>query len=282
MHARDGNERNTITQDQLNKVRKDSEPEQITEVQIDGKRTDNTPETITQDQLKKQPESSLARKDEDRESITQVQLDGGQRTGKEPEVITEKQLDGGDVWGRAAFSRKNVRTASEHVQPVLDVLATAAIFFGATPEQMQKSASGLVSSVKAKNTLLDKITTEGATEKVDSLEVASRAKYWGSKAGMRFASIDSKDVGEKVSSWLRNLVASDASISPETVVDVMEVIGEDGVDIPLQPTTLQEAFPKGCSAKMVAQGSIYVIGQGFGLTWKWLPASAAGSTVRPL
>jgi hypothetical protein len=48
----------------------------------------------------------------------------------------------------------------------------------------------------------------------------------------------------------------------------MEVIGEDGVDIPLQPSGLQEAFPKGCAAKIVAQGSIYVIGQGFGLTWK--------------
>jgi len=48
----------------------------------------------------------------------------------------------------------------------------------------------------------------------------------------------------------------------------MEVIGEDGVDIPLQPNGLQEAFPKGCAAKIVAQGSIYVIGQGFGLTWK--------------
>ena len=48
----------------------------------------------------------------------------------------------------------------------------------------------------------------------------------------------------------------------------MEVIDADENDVPLQPSGLQEAFPKGCQARMVASGSIYVIGQGFGLTWK--------------
>ena len=48
----------------------------------------------------------------------------------------------------------------------------------------------------------------------------------------------------------------------------MEAIDAEENDIRLQPSTLQDAFPKGCQAKIVASGSIYVIGQGFGLTWK--------------
>jgi hypothetical protein len=226
MHARDGDERNTITQDQLNKVRKDSEPEQVTEVQIKDRRTDATPDTITQDQLKNQPSSSLSRKDEDRQTITQNQIND-QRKGKEAIQTTEKQLDGGDVWQRSAFSRTQLKTASDHVQPVLDVLATGAIFFGATPEQMQKVASGLVSSVKSQNDLLEMITRETAPVMIDSLEVSARAKYWGSKPGMRFASVEKKDVENGLVTWLHGLVASDKGINPETIVDVMEVIGED-------------------------------------------------------
>ena len=48
----------------------------------------------------------------------------------------------------------------------------------------------------------------------------------------------------------------------------MEVIGEDGTDIPVQPSSLPETFPKGCSAKIVAQGSIWVINGNFGVTWR--------------
>ena len=48
----------------------------------------------------------------------------------------------------------------------------------------------------------------------------------------------------------------------------MDAIDAEENDIVLQPSGLQDAFPKGCAAKMVASGSIYVIGQGFGLTWK--------------
>lgn len=212
LHSRDGDERNTTTQDQLSKVRSGSEAEQTTEVQIEGKRTGNVPETTTQDQLRKQPSSSLSRKDENRQSTIQVQIEDS-RKNNEPEVTVEKQLE--------------MKTASAHVQPVLDVLATSAIFFGATPEQIQKSAFSMVSSIKAKNSLLDIITSSASPEKIDSLEIASRAKYWGGKEGMRFASINKSDVESKISTWLHSLVASDSSLNPETIIDVMEVIGED-------------------------------------------------------
>ncbi len=48
----------------------------------------------------------------------------------------------------------------------------------------------------------------------------------------------------------------------------MEAIDSDGNDIPLTVDNLISVFSKGTSAKMVLQASIYISGQGFGITWK--------------
>lgn len=49
----------------------------------------------------------------------------------------------------------------------------------------------------------------------------------------------------------------------------MEVIDENNEDVEVSnPSDLPVVFGKGSAAKMVVQGSIYVIGQSFGLTWK--------------
>lgn len=49
----------------------------------------------------------------------------------------------------------------------------------------------------------------------------------------------------------------------------MEVINENNDDVEINtPADLPNVFTKGCSAKMVVQGSIYIVGQGFGVTWK--------------
>jgi hypothetical protein len=49
----------------------------------------------------------------------------------------------------------------------------------------------------------------------------------------------------------------------------MDIIDDEENDVILKsPADLPDAFGKGCSAKIIAQGSIYIIGQGFGLTWK--------------
>ena len=49
----------------------------------------------------------------------------------------------------------------------------------------------------------------------------------------------------------------------------MDIIDDEDNDVILKsPTDLPDAFGKGCSANIIAQGSIYIIGQGFGLTWK--------------
>lgn len=48
----------------------------------------------------------------------------------------------------------------------------------------------------------------------------------------------------------------------------MEAIDSEGNDIPLTVDNLVSVFAKGTSAKMVMQASIYISGQGFGITWK--------------
>ncbi len=48
----------------------------------------------------------------------------------------------------------------------------------------------------------------------------------------------------------------------------MEAIDSDGNDIPLSIDNLSTVFAKGSSAKMILQASIYISGQGFGITWK--------------
>jgi hypothetical protein len=49
----------------------------------------------------------------------------------------------------------------------------------------------------------------------------------------------------------------------------MDIIDDAENDVILKaPSDLPDAFGKGCSAKIIAQGSIYIIGQAFGLTWK--------------
>lgn len=48
----------------------------------------------------------------------------------------------------------------------------------------------------------------------------------------------------------------------------MEMIDGDDNDIRLTTETLPSVFPKGVSAKLVLQASIYIVGQSFGVTWK--------------
>lgn len=48
----------------------------------------------------------------------------------------------------------------------------------------------------------------------------------------------------------------------------MEAIDSEGNDIPLNVDNLTSVFSKGTSAKMILQASIYISGQGFGITWK--------------
>ena len=222
-HARDGEERTEITEVQLGGSkpsqiyqRQDSEPTSIHEKQLDGKRTESVPDQTTQKQLEG------SRKNEEYDSSTQKQLDGN-RTGTEQTSIHEKQLE--SIWTREAFSRKEVKTAKEHVSDVLNVLAEQSISLGVTPVQTQEAISGMVDSVRSKNELLDSITEENAVAP-RGLDISARAKYYGEK-GIRLASVSSKDVKKAISSGLNVLVASDVKVNPEDVVLVLETLTED-------------------------------------------------------
>lgn len=48
----------------------------------------------------------------------------------------------------------------------------------------------------------------------------------------------------------------------------MEMIDSEDNDIVLTTDTLSTVFAKGCSAKLVLQAQIYMVGQSFGVTWK--------------
>lgn len=222
-HPREGEERNEVTEVQLGGSkasqiyqRQEDAPTSIHEKQLDGKRTESTPEQITQKQL------DGSRKNEERDSSTQKQLDGN-RTGTEQSSIHEKQLE--SIWTREAFSRKEVKTAKEHVSDVLNVLAETSISLGVTPSQTQEAISSMVDSVRSKNELLDEITDEEEFAPI-GLDISARAKYYGEK-GIRLASVSSKDVKKAISSGLKVLVASDSKVNPEDVVLVLETLTED-------------------------------------------------------
>jgi hypothetical protein len=113
-------------------------------------------------------------------------------------------------------------------------------------------------------------------EAVIQAAVANSAQWFGKKRGEEsirdsFNKFLSVSVDKTNDGWVPNgkyppslrfkLPVYDGKVS-------MDVIDAEENDIRLEPSGLQDAFPKGCAAKIVASGSIYVIGQGFGLTWK--------------
>jgi hypothetical protein len=113
-------------------------------------------------------------------------------------------------------------------------------------------------------------------EAVIQAAVANSASWFGKKRGEEsirdsFNKFLSVSVDKTNDGWVPNgkyppslrfkLPVYDGKVS-------MDVIDANENDIVVQPSGLQETFAKGCQAKIVASGSIYVIGQGFGLTWK--------------
>ena len=217
---RDNAPREQTTEAQLSDKRENSEPEVISEKQLESKRTDGVPTVTTEKQLA--PE----RMDAVPEQTTQAQLKAN-RKEDEKDVITEKQLatKPASLFERSAFARKEVKTAAEHIAAVVNVLAKSAVECGATPSQVREVVAGVMDSTQSRNFVLDAITTELA-DTPKTLDVAARAKYWGSK-GMVIASATAKDVEDSILVGLSTLVACDCKVHPEMVTDVMEVVAED-------------------------------------------------------
>jgi len=223
-HPRTGVEQDSTQQVQLEGKRKDNEPQTTTEDQISGKRTGNYPGVLPEKQL-----ASL-RKDNEPNATQQVQLEPN-RTGTEPERLTEVQLDDkqSDLYARASMRRGKVKTAEQHANSVIRVLAESAVRCSATPHQIREAASSLVHSTQSRSKTLDLVTSafDQNENQPSSKEVVARARYWGSK-GVTLASATTEDMSSDIVAGLRTLVARDSEISPEAVMDVLDVVsGED-------------------------------------------------------
>jgi hypothetical protein len=236
-HPRQDDEKNSITQVQLEDKRSGN-PEVTTEVQLrdnedsiaPGDRSNIAPERTTQKQLRDNEGNQApgANANIAPESTTQEQLEGS-RVGN-PEVITEVQLEDKpkDIYSRSSFLRKEVKTAGEHLADVITVLAQAAIDSGATPAETRGAVAGLVDGLQAQNETAEAITDEVSDDDKGISNVAARTNYWGGK-GIKVAA--NLNVGDRVTSLLRVLVAEDESVSPTVIMDVLDVVAEDADSI---------------------------------------------------
>jgi len=225
-HQRTDDTPNSITQKQLEEKR-EGEKTVITEKQLQDKsnklnpRTEEMADEVTEAQLKG------LREDGTWNEITQAQLDAnGNRTGNEPNVITEKQLSVVDApWSRAANrDNKLFKSAAEHMAAVVDVIATASISTGCTPDEACEVAGSLVGSTKDRYELANAILDNIAEEDID---YGKRLAYW-SKKNVKVAGSSTKDIAEAIVSGLRK-VSADTTINPETILDAVDVVSEDSV-----------------------------------------------------
>ena len=222
-HPRTGEEPRSTGEVQLEGKRIGNEPQKLTESQIEGKRKDNAPEVLSEKQIDGQ------RKNDEPTSTQEVQLES-LRSNNDLHVTHEKQLDGkkSSLWERASMRRSTVKTASMHTRAVIRVLAESAVRCSATPQQIKAAAVSLVAGTQARTSTLDQIT-DGVSGKVEAPEsVVARARYWGGK-GVTLAAATASDMKTDIIAGLKVLVAFDEEISPEVVMDVLDVVGsEDG------------------------------------------------------
>ena len=233
-HPREDAPRNEITQAQLESERK-GEPEVITEAQLDENiklhpRENEEAQVITEAQLRGN-EGPSPRTDEEWNEVTQAQLDtNGNRVNEEQEVITEKQLDKTDApWARAANRDASMfKSASEHMDAVVDALADTAIVTSCTPVEAARIAGSLVDSTKDRYELIEALLDD--TKDSEQVDYSKRLAYWGSKT-VKVAGTGSDEIAQAIVSKLRTVVA-DTTINPDVVIDALDVVseGEAGVE----------------------------------------------------
>lgn len=220
---RAGVEQDATQQVQLDGKRKNAEPQTLPENQMNGVRKNDCPCVTNEKQL------ADMRKNESLDATQQVQLEDN-RVGNEPETLTEKQLCNkpASLWERSAMNRKNVKTAQQHTQAVIRILAESAVRCSATPQQVRSAASSLVDGTKVRSAVLDLITSDSSfgVEQESASGIVARARYWGSK-GITIASATAEDIASDIVAGLRMLVASDEFINPNDIVDVLDVVGTE-------------------------------------------------------
>jgi len=232
-HGRTGVEQESTTEKQLEGLRK-GEPEVITEVQLNDAiklhpRKNEEVEVVQEAQLRNDQGAS-PRTNENINEITQAQLDSnGNRTNTDPEVITENQLKSISApWERAASRDRSLfKSAGDHMESVINVIASAVISTGCTPNEAASVAGSLVDSTKGRFELGNAILDVSHAEDVD---YSKRLAYW-SKKNIRVAGVGTSEIADAIIGGLRR-VASDTTINPEVIVDALDVLteGQIGLD----------------------------------------------------
>ena len=247
-HARNREDKHEVTQKQLESQRK-GEKNELTEGQLDDAelkqhpRQGAAPEVITEKQFDGDNRVEL-----DKHEVTQKQLSNeGYKTGKEPNVITEKQLqDTPAPWARTANRDSSLfKTASEHMNSVVDVMADATIKAGCTPEETCVVASGLVSSLENRYNLAVSLL-EGFKEK-ENIDYAKRVAFWQNK-NLKVASTGTKEIAELIVDGLR-AYASDETYSPDVLMDAIDVISEEDAGVENIAEAIEKKISEANSSK---------------------------------
>lgn len=222
-HPRTGDEQEVVTEKQLDGKRTGADAEVVTEKQL-GEKIKLHPRTGTEEEVVTQKQLDAVRENDQKEVVTEKQL-GEKRTDSTTDDVTEKQLNNVSApWARAASrDASKYKTASEHMQSVISVMADTAIETGATPQELQKIASTLVDGTKARYELAMAITEK--TTKAQTLPYTERLAFWSNK-NVKFSSASVADVEQVLIGKLR-VVASDLTINPEVIVEAVDVVGED-------------------------------------------------------
>lgn len=260
----------TLTENQLdanlkNHPRTDAVPNDTIGVQVQSCHTDGEPQKTTEDQLvgtrqgdapRTLPEKQLEgkRKGAEPTDTLNVQLEGN-RSNSEANRLTESQLadKSSDLYSRAAFHRQQVKTAEDHASTVIRALAESAVRCSATPNMMRQIVASLVEDTKSRTETLDFITSSGATVGQANLVVA-RARYWGGK-GVTLASVTHEDMKADVVGGLRTLVARDEEISPEAIMDVLDVVGAEDESTSALSTAIDEVLDQPAETATISAAS---------------------------
>ena len=243
-HPRTDDNQEVVTEKQLGEKRTGEDKDVVTQKQLDEKiklhpRTGTEEEVLTQKQLES------VRENDEKDVVTEKQI-GEKRTDSVQEVVTEKQLNNvATPWARAAKrDASQFKTASDHMQSVIEVMAETAIETGATPQELQKIASTLVAGTKARYDLMVAITEE--SKSTSKLPYNERLAFWSNKS-IKFASASVADVEQALIGKLR-VIASDLTINPEIIVEAVDVVGEDSNAI--------DSITEKIDAKISAQASV--------------------------
>lgn len=244
-HARTGVEQDEITQKQLNEVRTGDEADVVTQKQLDPIRTKEEADVVTQKQLEK------LRKNDEADVVTQKQLDS-QRTGVEQDQVTERQLDKAKAgWSRAAKRDSSLfKSASEHMNAVVNAVADTVVTSGCTPEEICDTALSLVASTEDRVTLSQAIVEPAKSEEID---YAKRLAFWTGK-NLKVAAAGKQAIAEILVNNLRK-VASDETINPDTVIAALDVVSEGGNSIEAISNIVDEKIAL-ANAKIAPKASV--------------------------